>query len=286
MAEQQLGLKDTPKAETKAVTATTMKQTAATNIRNMLESNKKQIAMALPQYMDADRMLRVAMTTVQKTPSLLECHPITLFGAIIQCAQLGLEPDGITNQAHLVPFYNSKKGRREVQLIVGYKGLGTLAIRSGIVKYIQPRAVYKDDAFDYAYGTDPYIKHKPQGQPTELTHVYAVAKLSNGETVFDVMSKAEVDKIRARAKAGQSGPWVSDYEAMALKTIVRRITKYLPTSTNTELLHKAVALDERADAGLPQDLGTIVDTTETVTENAEAEQPLQPTTKKPEPQKK
>ena len=102
------------------------------NIRALLEKSKGQIAMALPKHLNADRIVRVAMTSVQRTPELLKCDPISLVAAVIQSSQLGLEPDGILGHAYLIPFNNTKKGRMEVQFIPGYKGLIDLAIRDSL----------------------------------------------------------------------------------------------------------------------------------------------------------
>src|SRR5262245_29341353 len=109
------------------------KQKIAT-VRDLLEKSRAQIALALPRHMSADRMLRVAMTSVQRNPLLLDCTPVSLVGAIIQSSQLGLEPDGELGEAYLIPYRNNKKGgQREVQFQTGYKGLLKLARNSGAI---------------------------------------------------------------------------------------------------------------------------------------------------------
>lgn len=239
---------------------TTKSLTAVQDIRNLLEKAKPQIAMALPRHITADRMIRVALTSIQKTPKLLECNQISLLGCIVQAAQLGLEPDGITGFAYLVPFWNSKKKITEVQLIPGYKGLMNLARRSGEIGAIEARVVRQKDTFDYAFGIKPKLYHKPAHDldAGEITHVYGIAHFKDGSMPqYDVMTIEEINKIKGRSKAGESGPWKTDFEEMAKKTVIRRLLKYAPTSVEVQ---KAVALDEHAAMGIPQDLGSVIDT--------------------------
>jgi recombination protein RecT len=218
-------------------------------INGFLTQYKSEIARALPKHLNADRMARVALTECRKTPALLRCKPESLFGAIIQAAQLGLEPGGAMGHCYLIPF------GQEVQFIVGYRGMIDLARRSGQIVSLEAHAVYDSDHFECVFGLDSNLRHEPDWQnpnrtdPAKLQFVYAVAKLKDGGVQFEVMSRAEVDAIRARSKAGRSGPWVTDYAAMALKTVIRRLFKYLPVSIE---LQQAVSLDEAVDANLSQ----------------------------------
>jgi len=148
-------------------------------IGDFLVTYKNEIQRALPAHLSADRLSRVALTECRKTPELLKCNAASLFGAIIQTAQLGLEPGGALGHTYLVPF----KG--EVQLILGYRGMIELARRSGQIISISARAVYAGDEFDYSYGTDEFIKHRPSPSaaqtPEQLVCVYAVInKLDDG----------------------------------------------------------------------------------------------------------
>src|SRR5581483_7497984 len=128
---------------------------------------KPQLEMALPRHLTAERLLRVAMTAVQNTPKLLECDRTSLYAAVMTCAQLGLEPDGVLGQAYLVPF----AGR--VQFIPGYKGLITLARNSGDVVSISAHEVCKNDRFFYSFGLNERCEHVPaDGDRGEVTHFY------------------------------------------------------------------------------------------------------------------
>lgn len=215
--------------------------------QSTLDHFKGQIAMALPKHITPDRMLRLALTTVSKNPKLLKCTQTSLFGAIIQAAQLGFEPDGSLGQAHLIPFKNNKKGGiLEVQFMPGYQGLVDLSRRSGEISTINANAVYQGDEFHYEFGLNETLKHKPAEdrilKNENISHFYAYSKLKDGGFVFVVMTKKEVDLIRARSNAKDAGPWVSDYAEMGKKTALKRLTKLLPRSIE---FAKAVDRDEK-----------------------------------------
>lgn len=218
-------------------------------IRAMLEKSKGQIAMALPKHLSADRIIRVAMTSIQRTPTLLECDPISLIGAVIQSSQLGLEPDGILGHAYLVPFRNTKKNCMEVQFIPGYKGLIDLARRSGQVNRISAHVVYENEQFVMEFGTKEALEHKPM--PPSLRGkrkgVYAVAVLNDGSAHFEWLWDEEIEAVKRQSKAANFGPWKTHEDEMVRKTAIRRLVKYLPLSVE---LAKAAAVDELADAGV------------------------------------
>ena len=218
---------------------------------------KQQMALALPKHMTADRLARIATTEIRKNPLLARCEQQSFLGAIMQCAQLGLEPGGALGHAYLLPFNNRKNGTVEVQFIVGYRGMIDLARRSGQIVSLSARTVYENDEFSYEYGLDETLKHKPceGSDPGKLTHVYAVAKLKDGGVQFDVMSFEQVMAVKAQSKAGNSGPWMTHFDEMAKKTVIRRLFKYLPVSIE---MQTAVTLDERTDAGVTQDNSFVV----------------------------
>lgn len=203
------------------------------------ESMKKQFALALPKHMSADRFTRVALTELRKTPKLMQADPASFMGAIMQCAQLGIEPGGALGHAYLLPFDNRRSGKTEVQFILGYKGMIDLARRSGQIVSIEARAVYERDTFSVRFGLDPDLQHEPAWEEDDrgqLRAVYAVAKLQGGGVQFEVMGRKEIERIRnesqgykAAAKYGNS-PWHQHFEEMARKTVLRRIFKYLPVS--------------------------------------------------------
>lgn len=212
-----------------------------TSVRQLVERQIPEIQRAVPRGVDPRRFARVALTTFQTVPALLDCTPASLMGAMMQAAAWGLELDPVLGQAYLVPY------RDKCQLIIGYQGLIELARRSGAIRNVMARAVHEKDRFRYHFGTNEILEHVPDASmdPGPLTYVYAVATWTDGTfSTFDVMSMSDVEKIRERSAAKNSGPWKTDYEAMAKKTVVRRLCKFLPKSV--ELAH-ALNLDEQAD---------------------------------------
>ncbi len=196
-----------------------------------LEDNKRMITAALPKHVNADRMLQVAQTAVTQNPALLECDAGTLFGALIKCTQLGLEPNNALGQLYLIPFNNRKQNRKDVQVIIGYKGMIDLARRSGHIDSLQAIAVRDGDEFSYEYGLNEHLKHVPGNNRGEITHFYAYAKLKGGGFQFEVLPKNDIDKImRGTQSGGKYGPWADHPEQMGRKTMIRRLFNYLPVS--------------------------------------------------------
>ncbi|MCV2395958.1 recombinase RecT [Actinotalea sp. M2MS4P-6] len=216
---------------------------APQTLAQMIEQMRPQIARALPKHMDPDRLARIALTVLRQTPQLARCNPQSFLGALMTSAQLGLEP-GPLGEAYLVPYGNN------VTFIPGYRGLVKLAWQSGQLKSIAAHTVHEHDEFDYAYGLDPVLHHKPAlNGRGEVIAVYAVAVLKDGGSAFIVMSREDVDAIRKRSRASGNGPWVTDWDAMARKTAVRQLVRWLPLSSELHNLATAAALDESVRTG-------------------------------------
>jgi recombination protein RecT len=195
------------------------------NIGQFLKGKESQLKAALPKHLTVERLTRIAVTELRKIPKLRECTVESLFSAIIQCAQLGLEPGSALGHAYLIPY------GRECQFIIGYRGMIDLARRSGEIQSIFSEVVYSNDEFRFEFGLDEKLKHIPaRGERGEFVAAYMVAKFKDGGHLIQVMFKNEIDKIRKRSKAANNGPWVTDYDEMAKKTIIRRGFKYLPIS--------------------------------------------------------
>jgi len=223
----------------------------AADIRGLLERSKKQLEMALPKHLTADRLLRVAMTSIQRTPKLLECTPQSLLACVMTCAQLGLEPDQFLGQAYLVPFRDTKKNIMICTLIPGYRGYIALARRSGEVQSVSAQVVYEKDEFELSYGIEDKLVHRPHinGDRGEPIGAFVVFKFKDGGYSFDFMSTEDIEKVRKRSKAASDGPWVTDWAEMAKKTVIKRHAKLAPLSVEFQ---KAVALEERAMTGESQ----------------------------------
>ena len=220
-------------------------------IRDLIVSQKQQIAMALPRHLDPDRLIRVTMTALRKNPNLMGCSHASLMGAIIQAAQLGLETDGALGHAYLVPYGS------ECQLQIGYRGMIDIARRSGQIKSISAHVVYEKDEFRYSYGLDETLEHKPALMDRgAAVCVYAVAKLVGGGYQFEVLSMEQIQEAEKASQARYKGrPWEAHWEAMARKTAIRRLFKYLPVSIE---IQRAVTLDSQASAGISQGLDAMV----------------------------
>lgn len=210
---------------------------AANDFPAMLNAFLPEIKRALPSHLNGDRMARIALTAFRTTPKLAECDPRSVFAAVIQASQLGLEPN-IMGQAYLIPY------GKNCNLIPGYQGLIDLARRSGKIVSLYAHVVREKDDFDYTLGVDKTLTHKPfDGEDAgPVIGAYAVAKLKEGGCEFEWMSRAQIDKImRATQSKGESGPWKDHYEEMCRKTVVRRLFKWLPKSVE---LQSALALDD------------------------------------------
>lgn len=208
-------------------------------IFDMIEGQKSALARALPSHLDADRLARIAVTVVKTTKGLEHCSVVSVLGGLMTCAQLGLEP-GPLGEAYLIPF----KGK--AQLIIGYKGMIKLAWQSGQMHSIQAYVVHKADKFSYAYGLEPKIVHEPSDADDvgDVTHAYAVAKFKDGGVASVVLNRRDIDALKRRSQTWQNGPWQTDYEAMARKTAVRQLARWLPQSPQLQQFHQAAARDE------------------------------------------
>ncbi|MDN7951802.1 recombinase RecT [Burkholderia multivorans] len=240
------------------------------SVKQFFESQKATLAAVLPRHVSPDRMLKIALGALRTTPKLMECTVESLMGAVVQCSQLGLEPNTPLGHAYLIPFEKKKKvggewvtEKVETQIVIGYKGLIDLARRSGQVVSIAAHAVYEHDHFDYAFGLDEKLEHKPaMSARGRVIAFYAVAKLVGGGHAFEVMSAEQVNEIRDAsqnykfARDKEKTVWGQHYEEMGRKTVLRRLFKYLPVSIE---LASAAALDDVGASGRSQALDTVLD---------------------------
>jgi len=243
----------TVREESRAITVAQERKATADRIGTELVERLPAI---LPNGMSPDRFKAVTMQAIAKNPELLECEASSVVMAVLEAAQLGLEPTGSLSRAWLVA-YNENVGTKDnkiwvkkAQLMIGFQGLADLARRSGEIVKISSRVVYAGDEFAVEYGSSERIVHIPlleTSDPTKITHFYAIALLKDGTQQFDVMTKAQVDMIRARSKMANFGAWVSDYAEMGRKTILRRLSKSLPLTT--EAIEAIARDDDREFAG-------------------------------------
>lgn len=245
-------------AELKQQAKLPAKVAGGSTVAQFFESNKNALHAVLPKHVTPDRMLKIALHAIRAVPQLLECTTESLFGAVVQCAQLGLEPNTTLGHAYLIPFRNKRENRTDVQMIIGYKGLLDLARRSGQIISIAAHAVRENDEFEFAYGLTEKLSHRPAMRDRgEIIAFYAVAQLVGGGHAYEVMSREDVDIIKASSQSrGQWGPWKDHYEEMGRKTAIRRLSKYLPLSIE---FSTALSIDSKSDTDSPPDLSTVLD---------------------------
>ena len=210
------------------------------SLASYIKAMMPEIQRALPKGMDGDRSARLALTVVRQNPQLANASPASFAGALLTAAALGLEP-GVNGEAYLVPY------KRECQLIIGYQGYAKLFWQNPLARHIDAQAVYANDEFDYAYGTEPFLRHKPaSGDRGDLIAYYAVATLSTGGSSFVVLSPDEVKRLRG-GKVGTSGNIDDPMRWMERKTALRQLIKTLPRST---MLNHALVADEALGTSL------------------------------------
>ena len=240
------------------------RQGASSNVvpfPTLLEKFKGEIARALPKHLSPDRMARIALTAFRMNPKLSETDPRSVFAAVIQSCQLGLEI-GLMGEAHLVPFGS------QCQLIPGYQGLMKLARNSGIVQDIYGHEVRINDKFDIVLGLNRSLMHEPlkkNGFPASdeergmIVGFYAVGVFKDGTRTFHAMSNEQVEQVRDNSrgyqmakKYGKESPWDTHFIPMGLKTLIRRLCNLLPKSPE---LAMALAMDELHERGETQNIG-------------------------------
>lgn len=200
-------------------------QTAAPTIATFIARMQPEIARALPKHLDADRVARLALTAVRKDPNLQRCNPESFAGALLTAASLGLEIGN--GEAYLVPY------GAECTFIPGYQGIAKLYWQHPLAEHLDAQAVYERDDFDYSYGLDPFLTHKPaHGERGQIVAYYACAKLKTGARSFVVLTPDEIKALRG----GKVGPSKSfkggdPMHWMERKTALRQLLKMLPKST-------------------------------------------------------
>jgi len=242
-------------------------------VRNMLVKHQPQIELALPRHMSSETMVRIALTSCLRNPKLLDCMAESMVGAILQSSQIGLYPDDVRGLAFLVPFKNNKKGIMECQLMPGYLGLMELALDADPELDFTPGIVYEWDNLKYQEGLNPILEHRPADPPDPkdeaekramqdsafgITHFYMIARRGDRKN-FKVMTRKQVERHRDQySRAATGDAWVNSFGPMGLKTVFKQLVKWIKKSPR---LARAIALDDAAEAGIPQNLGDVIDIT-------------------------
>ena len=240
-------------------------------LKGLLMSMQGQIAKALPTVLTPERYTRMVMTALSTNPQLQQCTPESFLGAVMQAAQLGVEPNTPLGQAYLIPYRN--KGRLECQFQLGYKGLLDLAYRSGEVSIIDAQAVHENDEFDYQYGLEPSLKFRPAlTNRGPVIAYYAMFKTKDGGFNFCVMSLEDVQnhaKQYSKAAGSSFSPWATNFDAMAKKTVLKQVLKYAPLKSD---FMRAQAADGTIKTNLVPDMADQPDETEPINVTPEPEE--------------
>lgn len=235
---------------------TEMQDPSRKSMQDYIKSMESEIKKALPSVITPERFTRMVLSAISMTPKLADCTPMSFLGAMMQAAQLGVEPNTPLGQAYLIPYSN--KGAMECQFQLGYKGMIDLAYRSGDVEIVQAQIVYANDTFECEFGLDPKLKHIPasddRGEPIK---VYALFKTRAGGYGFDVMSMSDVRKHAqkySKAYSSTYSPWSTNFEEMAKKTVLKKVLKYAPLKSD---FVRAVASDETIKTELSDDMYSV-----------------------------
>jgi recombination protein RecT len=242
------------------------KAAAKDTVAALMLQLKPQIEMALPKHVDIDRFVRAALTEIRKTPELMKCSKVSLMGALMTGAQLGLE-FGPLGHAYMVPFGG------EVTFIIGYKGMLDLIRRSGSVSSVAGHIVYEHDEFDLQYGLEESLRHVPwfcrkdakeKGikDGGRILGAYFVARMKDGGIFYNYLPEAEILEHKAMSKAANTkfSPWNTNEltkRAMYLKTAVRASWPWLPISPAIQA--QVAETDDRVGSELYRDLQGMAD---------------------------
>ena len=245
----------TSTAETSAALARVVAPKAELTVRDLLDRMQPEIEKAAPRAIGAERFTRLVLTELRRNPVLFDCKPESVIGAMMLCAQLGLEP-GPLGHAYLVPY--KEHGVQVCQFVVGYKGYIELGYRSGRLGSIRLATVWEGDEFIYEEREGgPYLRHRecaPVDRGREVCY-YSRATIVGGKPHVKRLWPEEIEAARKRSPLGKlnRGPWHTDYETMAWKTCLRRQAPVLPQSVH---FARALEADERPVVALDAE-GTV-----------------------------
>lgn len=247
-------------------------------LRDMVTQMTPAIKAALPAVMTPERFTRIALSALSANPSLQKSTPQSFLAAMMTAAQLGVEPNTPLGQAYLIPYKNH--GIMETQFQLGYKGLIDLAYRSGEIKSIQAHEARENDDFSFEYGLTPKLRHVPAKKDRgEVTHYYACFETKSGGVGFVVMSREDVlAHAQKFSKAFGSGPWQTNFDEMAKKTVLKACLKYAPLKSD---FVRGLAQDETVRHEIDADM-TTVPAKEVVIEGEATEIEQKPEAEQPE----
>lgn len=225
----------------------------------LLVSNIDKLKDVLPKGYSPERFARIAVSELVNNDILQKCSISSFLSTVMTSCRLGLELGNLMGQCYAVPY------KTTCTLQIGYKGMINLIHRSVGISYFKASVVYKDDMFDYSFGSDKFLKHKPSFNKhtnEDIICAYCYFETATGAKFFEVMPVNEIIDIRNNSQMyktaiskGFRTPWITHFDQMAMKTAIRRLFKQVPISNE---LAQAITLDEQADEGI-QDTRNIID---------------------------
>ena len=238
---------------------TTLTKTGAVTLFENLEKKLPEFQKALQNNVKADHFLRVAITAMQQNPAILDCTERSIHLQLMRAAELSLMCDGMLGQAYLVPFNNKKAGNKQCELILGYKGLRELALRTGRYTDIFAQVVYDGDPFKIQLGTNRFIDHEPQEiavedydpkNPPKKRGCYAVARHADGSYIFRFWFAYKIEahkKQYSKSWERKDSIWQTNPEIAYEKTMIRKLCNSLQLGVKAE---RVLAREDRMEAGL------------------------------------
>lgn len=208
----------------------------------MSQSAQKQFSMALPSHIKPAQFQRVAWTAIQNVYQIDQCSPKSVMNALIKSAQDGLLPDG--SEAAIVKYKTS------AQYMPMVRGVIKKMLNSGMISDVNAHIIYQNDDFDAKMINGIWdIRHTPKlfGERGDVIGCYAVALYKDGAIHVEVMTKADIDKRKAKAKS--QNVWNEWYEEMAKKTVIHALAKRVPCSPE---FYEFVKADQVRDVTEPE----------------------------------
>jgi len=212
----------------------------------------------LPDHLSSDRFSTIALRQTRAIPELQYCDLSTVAASVMEAAGLGLEI-GINGECWVIPRQIKRKVSGEwtkvweAGLQVGYLGHLALAWRSSQVAGLTVDVVIDGDRFEFEKGTSGFLRHRQREgrivSEATVTHAYTVVQTVYGGTVWDVIDKVEIERIRNSGPSSNSPAWRDWYDQMAQGKVMKRALKFCPKSPE---LARAISLDDQMDGGVRQ----------------------------------
>jgi phage RecT family recombinase len=248
--DDQSGVEEPPVPTSTDTSTAVAKREGLDLVKHELELRIEDIAKVLPKGMSPERFVRVSILAFAKNPDLIDCVPSSVVTSIIEAAEVGLEPTGSLNRAWLVPFRKNQQSPKMAQLMIGYQGYADLIRLGDTRRRVVAEVVYEGDHFKVIKGTEtPRIEHEPAFKtedPTKITHAYAIVFYPDGTNQFEVMTRQQIELVRAKSRQRNGPAWTEGYGQMSRKSALRRLSNYTPLTPEAM---SAIARDDEREYG-------------------------------------